>query len=155
MIVKEGLVYALNSSFGVSVGGAPTPKTQFYLFLSTANRNWSENDIAETINTVADEFELYDEATRPEWDPQALALPASINLDSSGAEATYTIGDLTALGGSVTIYGAGIISASAKDGSSDDTATLVAGSRFATPRVLLEDDVFNVGAVLSAADDGA
>lgn len=154
MLVNQGLVYALNSSMGVSVGGAPSPKTQFYMFLTTANRNWSENDIAETIHATSLEFETYDEVARPEWDPQALASVSDISLNSTGGEALFTIGDVSGLaGGFITLYGAGIISVSAKDGSSDATATLLAGGNFPNPRELYTGDKFYVGGAVVGSDN--
>jgi len=153
MLVNEGLVYAVNSSLCVSVGGAPAPITQFYLFLSTANRNWAASDTAANIHDDSQEFETYDEASRPSWSPQALAEAGDISLDNTGDEALYTIGDVSGLpGGKVVIYGAGIISVSAKNGTSDATATLIAGGNFPNPRELFSNDKLSVGAAIVAAD---
>jgi len=150
IFVNEGLVYALNSAFGVSVGGAPSPYSNFYIGLSTANRTWQATDVAVDVHTVAAEFELYDESARPGWAPQALANVSAIELNDAGAEATYTISDLSGIGGTANVYGGFLISAAAKDGSQDATATLVAGANFASVRQLYQGDVFKVGYVLKA-----
>lgn len=150
IFVDEGLVYALNAAFGVSVGGAPTPYSNFYIGLSTANRTWQSTDTAVDVNTVAAEFQLYDEAARPGWLPQALANTTAIELNDSGAEATYTVSDLSGIGGVANVYGGFLISSAAKDGSQDATATLVAGANFASVRQLYQADVFKVGYVLKA-----
>lgn len=153
LFVNEGLVYALNSAFGVSVGGAPSPVSVWYMGLSTANRTWVAGDTAATVHATSSEFELYDEAARPAWNPQALALTSSITLDDSGAEAEFTIGDLTGLGGSANIYGGFLISTAAKTGANDATAILAAGSNFNNaPRVVYENDVLKVGYILATED---
>ena len=153
LFVNEGLVYALNSAFGVAVGGAPSPFAQLYIGLARDSRVWNASDVAATINTVSNEFTLYNTASglRIPWAPQALAVSGSIELNDTGAEATYIIDDLTSLGGSVNIYGGFLISAQPNNGSSDATATLVAGSTFSNaPRTLYEADVFKVGYILKA-----
>jgi len=140
LFVNEGLKYALNASFGVPVGGAPSQIANMYIGLSTANRNWAAGDIADTIHTVGLEFEDYDELVRQEWLPQALATTSSLTLTNSGAEATFTIS------ADDTIYGAFIIDNNVKEGTSDTTSSiLVAGSNFTAARVLYIDDVFKVG----------
>jgi len=150
LFVNEGLVYALNSAFADFVGGAPTPIGNFYIGLAQANRTWQASDSSATIHTVSTEFELYDEATRGQWAPQQLAIPGTIELSDSGAEATFTIGDLSGVGGQATIYGAFLISSNTKDGSSDSGSTLVAGSNFTSPRVVFQSDVFKIGYILRA-----
>ena len=150
LFVNEGLVYALNSAFGVSVGGAPTPYANLYIGLAQANRAWQATDVAATINTVANEFNLYNSSLRPAWSPQALSTISSIELSDAGAEATYTVGDLSSVGGTANLYGAFLISASNNDGSSDATAVLMAGSNFPAPRSILQGDVFKVGYVLKS-----
>ena len=154
LVVNQGLVYMINAALGAIVGGAPTPFTNLYIGLARANRSWTATDIASTIHSVSTEMELYDEAARPAWALQALATTGSIQVTNTGAEATYTISDLTSLGGSADIYGAFIISASAKNGGSDAAATLLCGSNFTAPRTLYQADVFKVGYTFSAADDG-
>lgn len=151
IFVDEGLIYTINAALGVSVGGAPSAYTNFYIGLATENRTWQSTDVAATINTVATELELYDEAARPTWAPQTLAISGAIELSDSGAEATYTISDLTSLGGSANVYGAFLISASDKTGGSDATADLIAGSNFIPMRTLYQADVFKVGYILQAS----
>jgi len=148
--MNEGLVYALNSAFGVPVGGAPSPVANWYIGLSTANRTWLAGDSAETIGGsggVAAELEDYDEATRQAWLPQALALTSSIELDSTGAEATFTINAASS------VYGAFIIDNNDKSGVTDAASNiLVAGSNFTNaPRSLEDEDVFKVGYILPAS----
>lgn len=144
IFIDEGLIYALNVGFGAPVGGAPTVISNFYNGLATANRTWLGSETAAGIHTLAAETEAYASATRPEWSPQALASSGNILLTDTGFETTYNIN------ANVTVYGAFMINASAKDGSSDATAVLVAGSNFTSPRLLEDGDVFKVGYSLSA-----
>ena len=152
VFTKEGMAYLINSSLGVSVGGAPSPISQFYVGLSLANRNWSEDDVAATINAIANEFQDYTETTRPIYDPQALATPAALFLDDAGGEASFTMGDLSGSGGTITIYGFFIISAAQKNGSSDATATLIAGENFTTPQVMSPGGTLSVGKKLTPSN---
>ena len=148
IFVDDGLVYALNVALGQSVGGTPALIPTFYIGLSRANRTWQSTDNAATINSVANEMELYDELTRPAWTPSTLAVPGAIEITDTGVEAEFTVSDLS--GGTETIYGAFLISTSAKDGASDGSATLIAGSNFSNTKVLSTADSFKVGYVLKA-----
>lgn len=150
LFIDEGLIYALNSAFGVPVGGAPTQVTNLYIGLATSSRNWNSADTGATIHTVSAEFELYSSATRPAWDPQALASSGSIEITDTGFEASYTITDLTSLGGQATITGAFLLTTNDKT-ADEPGAELIAGSLFATSRVLFEADEFRVGYTLGAA----
>jgi len=151
LFMNESLVYALNSAFGVSVGGAPTPYSNLYIGLSQENRTWQATDAAATVNTVANEMQIYSPATRPAWAPVALSDIGSIMLSSSGAEALFTIGDLSGTGGQTTVYGAFLISSNTKDGSGDALATLIAGNNFGASRILFSNDEFRVGYTLTAS----
>jgi len=151
VFVKEGLVYALNSAFAVSVGGAPSPLVSWYVGLSTANRQWNENDDAANVHNDSNEFQGYSESTRQLWLPQDLAIPSNIHLSNVNAEATYNITT------SATLYGGFIISNGSKAGTGDTGSILAAGANFNdgvvdTPRAVLIGDVFKVGYVLSTED---
>jgi len=150
LFVDEGLVYALNTAFAVSIGGAPTPISQFYVGLSTANRAWLGGDNASNVHVNSNEFTLYGSSYRPDWAPQTLAIPGSIELSDDGHEATFNIDDLSGVGGSAILYGGFIISANQKNGSGDSTATMLSGSNFSSPRELFSNDVFKIGYVLKA-----
>lgn len=145
LFIDEGLIYAINAAFGASVGGAPSVISQFYVGLSKSSRNWTSADLASTIHTVANEAEDYVEATRPQWLPQSLASSGTLELNDSGAEATFTIN------ADFTTYGAFLINAAAKDGTGDSAGgvILAAGSNFTSSRNLLINDVFKVGYVLA------
>ena len=145
IVTNEGLTYLINSALGAIVGGAPTPFTAMYVGLTTANRSFVAGDTGATINATGQEFEIYDEAARPSWDVQALATTGSILVNNTGAEATFTVGDLSGSGGSQIIYGAFITSSSTKSGSGDASSTLLCGKNFASTRTLFTSDVFKVG----------
>jgi len=149
LFVDEGLVYVMNSSLAVSVngGGAPNPLSNLYIGITKANRAWNAGDEAATIAGIADEFQLYNEASRPAWIPQNLATAGTVELSNETAEAVFTINTAT------TIYGAMIISASPKDASQDGSATLICGRQFDSPRPLQTGDVFKVGYVLGVTSN--
>ena len=149
-LTKEGKVYLLNLALAQSVAGTPTAKPAFYVGLSTANRNWSEDDVASTVHSVAQEFETYTEAARPQWTPTKLADSVELFLQNTGVEAHFTAGDLSSVGGSVDIYGYFIISVSPKTGSSDGSAVLITGVNFASPETLSTGGVLDVNAKISA-----
>ena len=144
MFVNEGLVYALNVAYAAMIAGVPSPSSNFYIGLSTANRSWTAGDTAANVNTLSNELEDYSQAARPAWNPQTLATVSSIELNDTGFEAEYT---LTA---DVSVYGAFLINAAAKDGSSDGNAgvLLSAGSNFPAVRNLFIGDTFRVGYIL-------
>jgi len=148
LFVDQGLVYALNVAFGQSVGGTPPLINAFFIGLSKIVNPWTNILDAASVHVNTDEMELYDESARPQWSPNALGIPGAIEVSDTGAEVTYTISDLG--GGSETIYGAFLINSAPKDGSSDATATLIAGSDFTSSRILVKDDVFKVGYILKA-----
>lgn len=85
------------------------------------------------------ELTAYDEATRVAFVEAAAASQSISNLASKAA---FTIN------ATVTVYGAALISASAK---SATTGKLFAATRFATSRNLVDDDILNIGYTISAS----
>ena len=149
IVVNEGLTYLINAALGAIVGGAPVPFTNLYIGLTTANRSFVAGDTGAGINATGQEFETYDETARPAWAVQTLATTSSIQVDNTGAEAVFTVGDLSGSGGSQIIYGAFITSSSTKSGSGDASSTLLCGKNFSSPRTLYTSDVFKVGYAFS------
>ena len=149
IVVNEGLTYLINAALGTIVGGAPVPFTNLYIGLTTANRNFVAGDTGATIHATGQEFEIYNESARPAWDVQALASVGNIQVNNTGAEAVFTVGDLSGSGGSQIIYGAFITSSSTKSGSSDASATMLCGKNFDSTRTLFTNDIFKVGYAFS------
>jgi len=85
----------------------------------------------------------YDEATRPEY----LEGAASGKEVTNGNKATFT------MNANATIYGAAIVSAATK-GSTVAADVLWCGSKFASVRHCVDDDLLKITYTLSGADDG-
>lgn len=163
--INEGAAYVLNASLTGSLGGAPSPLSNIYMGLGLANRVWTGDEIADDVSTpgagvhsVAQEFETYDEASRPEWVPNALATPATLEVSDAGSECVFTIGDVSGLpGGNAVIYSSFIMSTNTKNGSGDNaSAILIAGTNFSDmgqePRIVYTGDVLRVGYRLPFTD---
>ena len=113
--------------------------TTFYLALSGANytpvatdtgANWTSNATEITSGT-----EGYTEATRVAWAP---ANPAAGVIDNYASKAAFTI----ATASSLSIYGAALLSASAKGAT---TGVIISAAKFATVRTESDGNVYNLG----------
>ena len=140
-VVTQGLSYMA----GVAIG--PTAKiSTWYLAPFAGNVTPQANLTAANFNSTTTEFTNYDEGTRREFTPGAVASGVIGNLS---ARAEITIGD----GAQDIIYGLGLISSSAKAGTA---GTLMAAARLGSPRGdLQEGDVIALGYQLSVIDPTA
>ena len=121
-------------------GGSQTQNRYIALFESnsTPTSAWTSANFSGTNCT---ELTAYDEATRPLWNKGAVATQSINNSASKGvftANATKTI------------YGAALLSASAKGGSGDAGGVLYSATRYGTARSVVATDVINVQYALSA-----
>lgn len=120
----EGLNYLLTT--GMKNG---TPVAAFYVAPFSGNVTPASTLTAATFTSTLTEATAYAEATRPEY-VEGTAASGSINNSASRAEITANA--------SVTIWGAGLLSASAK---SATTGTCMAAAKFAAQRDLVNTDV--------------
>ena len=90
--------------------------------------------------TVVTEATEYDEAARQSWNYDAMAA-TDTSVDNDTNRATFTIN------ASITVRGAGILSASAK---SATTGTLLCYANFGTARALVDNDVLTVKYTITA-----
>lgn len=135
LVVNQGLNHILDV-----VGHGATQVTTWYIGLFKGNYTPLATDTAANITANSTEATEYDEATRVEW---VEAAAASQSITNSASEATFNIN------ATVTIYGAFMVSASTKSGT---TGTLLAASRFTTARALQNLDDFLVTYTLNASD---
>lgn len=134
LVVNEGL----NDLLGVYLSD-DTQTLTWYLAPFSGNVTPAASWTAANFTANSTEFTNYDEATRQAWVEGGQSGQSISNLASKAA---FTTG----VGGG-TVYGAGLLSASAK---SAVTGKLFAASRFSASRVLSEDDILNVGYTVNA-----
>lgn len=123
LVTNEGL----NSILGVVFHG-DTQITAWYIGLFEANYTPIATVTAATITSASTESTAYDEATRVAYDEAAAASQAITNAAS---RATFT------MNATKTIYGAFLVSASAK---SATTGTLMAAAKFSTAKAVVDND---------------
>ena len=130
VVVDEGLKQILNA--GIRGSGTIS---NWYVSIYENNYVPLSGDTGATIAGAgkAGAFTDYQEAARPAYttDP---ASDAPVTITNSNAKATFTITS------AAVIYGAFVISASAKDASGDAASTLLSASRFASSRSVAIDD---------------
>lgn len=133
LVTTQGLTYLL----GVALGGV-AQLTAWYLAPFSGNVTPTAGYTAAGFTAAATEFIAYDEATR------RLLVPGTItaSLSNSASRATFTMSTGVV---AQTLYGCGLLSASAK---SAITGTCFAATRFASARTGL-----NAGDVVSAQYD--
>jgi hypothetical protein len=121
-------------------GGSQVQNRYIALFESnsTPTNAWTSANFSGTNCT---EFTTYDEAARPLWGKGAVATQT---INNSASKAVFTAN------ATKTIYGAALLSASAKGGGSDSTGILYSATRYATARSVVATDVLNVQYDLSA-----
>ncbi len=136
IVPKEALLYLL----GVGLHGDAQLAT-WYVAPFSGNVTPASTITAATFDSVATEFTNYAEAARPEW-VEAAPDATGVTVDNYASRAVFTIG-----AGGGTIYGAGLLSASAKEAI---TGKIAAASRFASSRAVLENDVLSIGYRLAA-----
>jgi len=123
LVVNEGL----NSLLGIMFHG-DTQITTWYLGLFEGNYTPVAGLTAATVTANSTECTAYDEATRQAYDEAAAA---SQSITNSASRATFTFN------ATKTIYGAFLVSASAK---SATTGTLFSAARFSSSKAVVDDD---------------
>lgn len=123
LVTNEGLNHILD----VVLHGT-TQVSPWYIGLFEANYTPVATVTAATITAASTESTAYDESTRVVYDEAAAAAQSVTN---SASKATFT------MNGTKTIYGAFLISASAK---SATTGVLLSAARFNTSKAVVDDD---------------
>lgn len=136
-VPTEQLNYLLKT--GYNSGAA---YTAWYIAPFTTNVAPGAALTAATFTATQGEFITYNEATRQQW--VLPANPTSGSYDNTAALAVFTVG---AVGGGAAIYGAGILSASAK---SATTGAILAASLFAAARTVLPTDLLSIAYTVAA-----
>lgn len=142
LMTTEGLVYVLNSAFG-----AQAQLTSWYIApyggnVSPAN-TWTAANFAGLATELTDE---YTSDNRLAWTTAAPVSAAEIGNSAALAAATMTFG----ASGPHNVYGAGLISAAAKEAT---TGKLAAATRFDPVRTgMATGDKLAIEYLLSAAD---
>lgn len=117
----------------LALGAGAAPISAWYVFLFEGNYVPDASIKATELVSLVGECVAYSEATRPAWSGTYDGVSILDNLD---AKAVFT---MTA---NKTIYGAGIISVSAKGGA---TGLLMSIARYDEPRILTSGSQFSVG----------
>ncbi len=134
LLTDEGLTHML----AVALGG--TAKiSQWYLALYsgaiTPASGWTAASFAATANEIVSATEGYSETSRRSFTPGA----ATANtIDNTATKAAFTIVTASQL----TVQGAGLLS---DNGKGSTSGVLISATRFSTPRVLQNTDIYNVG----------
>jgi hypothetical protein len=123
IVVNEGLNALLNIMFAGS-----TQITTWYLGLFEANYTPVAGVTAATITAASTECTAYDEATRVAYNEAAAS---SQSITNSANKATFTFN------ATKTIYGAFLVSASAKSATS---GTLFSAAQFSSSKAVVDDD---------------
>jgi hypothetical protein len=134
IVVNEGL----NHILGVEFNGATQIGT-WYIGVFEGNYTPVATVTAATITAASTECTAYDEATRVAYDEAA---PSSQSITNSASKATFTFN------ATKTIYGAFLVSASAKSATS---GTLFSAARFSSSKAVVDDDQLLVTYTLSAS----
>lgn len=117
-VVDQGLNYVLNAALrGEGV------ISSWFIAPYAANVTPAANTTAQNFASTLTEFTNYNEANRVAWTTDAAA--TALELVNDASPALFTIGS----GGQTTIYGGGLLSASAK---SSTSGTLVAAGKLPT-----------------------
>lgn len=137
IVVDEGLYYALDVNF---MGG--TQYSNWYVALFNDDQTPAAGWDYSGINTDQTEFTLYDESTRPQWNPSAIT---SLSLTD---EVTFT----ASTGANTTIYGSFVANVSTKGDSASGTGIMWCATRFSTPRPFVATEVLNVTYAINSQD---
>ncbi|MGH8073638.1 MAG: hypothetical protein ACREO4_06145 [Lysobacter sp.] len=141
-VVTEGLIQILNSALG-----GQAQLTQFYLAPFAGNVTPAADWTGATFAASATEFSAYSAGTRLPWTTAAAAGTASLGNTAGLTDSTLTF----SAGGPHTVYGLGLLSASAKGAT---TGKLIAATRFAAARTnMVEGDRLALEYVIGAKDE--
>lgn len=135
LVVNEGLDAVLDIMFHND-----TQISTWYVGIFEGNYTPVAGLTAASVTADSTEFTGYDEATRVEYE-EAAASSQSITNSANTADFTINSG--------ATIYGAFLVSASAK---SATTGTLFSASRFSASRVVASSDSLQITYTISASD---
>lgn len=135
VVVDEGLDHVLDVVFH-----GETQVDPWYVGIFEGDYTPDSDDTAANITSNSTESTAYDESTRVEYEEAAAD---SQSITNSANTADFTINDTK------TIYGAFLVSASAK---SATTGTLMAASRFSASRPVVATDVLSITYTISAED---
>jgi len=139
LVPSEGLDFFLNSTIR---GGSQISSWYVSLFKSNTTPQ-AGNTCAEFYGTDGHtELTEFTEVTRQAWNHEAPAAGDPSGRMSTNANSTLATFTVDTLGGATTIYGA-TISSSTLD-ANDAAGTLLAATRFASSRLILEGDVLKV-----------
>lgn len=133
LIVNTGLNHLLSAALA---GGSAI--SSWYIAPFSGNVTPAAGTTAATFTSVTTETTQYDEAARVAWAYDAVASQA---ISNNTTRATFTIN------ATVNVYGAGILSASAKSATS---GTLLAYAKFSAVRAMVDDDVLTIKYTISA-----
>lgn len=127
VVVDEGLNHLLNVHLGATAK-EPTWYVGLFESNSTPTSGWTAANVhaGDAVESTA-----YTETARPEW---VEAPSTAQQITNTASKATFTIS------ATKTMYGAFLISASAKDGTGDASAFLFSATRFTAPRDVILDD---------------
>lgn len=134
LVTTEGL----NALMGIMFNGA-TQITTWYVGLFEGNYTPVAGVTAATITSASTECTAYDELTRIEY---VEAAPSGGSVTNSANKAAFTFN------ASKTIYGAFLVSASAK---SATTGTLFSAARFSSSKAVVDDDQLQLTYTLTVA----
>ena len=129
LVVTQGLNYVV----GVALK-AVSPITTWYVAPFSGDVTVQSTWTATNFTANATEVTAYEAAARPAWVGGAVAAGA---VDSFAAKA-----EIKATQDAVVIRGAGMLSSSAKSGT---TGTLLGASRFPSAKTLDEDEILDIG----------
>lgn len=135
LIVAECLTFLVNLGFHTQ---AKINNWYLALFAGgvTPSSTWTAANFASTASEIVSATEGYTQTNRPAFTPTAASANQIDNL--TGGKAQYTIITATQL----TVTGAALLSNQLKGAT---TGLLASASKFATARVLLNDDTFELG----------
>jgi hypothetical protein len=136
LVVNQGLDYILGSALAQG-----SQLTALYIAPFSGNVDPASTLTAATFTATMTEFTNYTQSARVAWAKDA---EASQQIGNTTTPAAFTIGT-----GGGTIWGAGLLSASAK---SSTSGTLVACGKFAAARVLSAADALNLTYLFTASD---
>lgn len=135
IVVNEGLNHILSVVFN-----SGTQITAWYVGIFEGNYTPVATDTAANIAANSTESTAYNEATRVEY---VEAAPSGQSITNAANKATFT------MNATKTIYGAFLVSTSAKSGV---TGTLMAASKFSASRAVVNLDQLLLTYAFSAAD---
>lgn len=134
LVVNEGLNHILNVEFHGS-----TQITTWYMGVFEGNYTPVSTVTAATITAASTESTAYDESTRVEYNEAAAS---GQSITNSANKATFTFNDTK------TIYGAFLVSASAKSATS---GTLFCAAKFGSSKSVVDDDQLLITYTLAAS----